>query len=84
MLLLMREQAISFRLRLDGVVPFAMEVMACQIDGGDLGVGDFDAGRIGVLIEFAAHLKAGVCFGRRDELNNGVVAHQRLAAPVLG
>ena len=60
-----------------------MEVMAGEIDGIELGVAHLYAYRIGVLIELAANLEAGIGCGRRDELNDCLVAHQRLAAPVL-
>ena len=37
-----------------------MEVMAVKIDRLDFRVGDLDAGRIGILIEFATDLEAGL------------------------
>ena len=44
------------RLWINGVVPIAVEIVAADVDGIDLGVGDFDSSRIGVLVEFAAYL----------------------------
>src|SRR5271156_5816292 len=60
-----------------------MEVMAMEIEGVHLGVGNFDALRIGVDVEFAAYGQAGVGVGGSDQLDDGLVAEQRPAAPVL-
>ena len=68
----------------DGVVPVAVEFVAVNVDGVHLGVGDFDAGGINVGVDLAAHLEAGVGGGGRDQLDDGLVADERLAAPVLG
>ena len=54
-----------------------------DVDGGELGVGDLDAGRVAVGIELAAHLEAGLCGGCGDQLNDDLVADERLSAPVL-
>ena len=35
---------------LDDVVPFAVEVVGVQVDGGQFGVGDLDAALVGVLV----------------------------------
>jgi hypothetical protein len=43
-------------LGLDGVVPVAVEFVAPDIDRVHLGVGDFDAGRIGVGVDLALRL----------------------------
>ena len=61
-----------------------MERVAGEVDGGELGVGDFDAFGIFVFIQFGAHFEAG--FGRRcgDQLNDRAIAAQRLAPPVDG
>ncbi len=61
-----------------------MEVMADKIDSSDFSVGDLDAGRIGVLIEFAAHLETGLSCGRGDKLDDGLIAHQRLSGGPYG
>jgi len=60
-----------------------MEVMAGEVDAFDLGVGHLYASSIGVLIELATNLEART--GRRgsDKLDDGLVTHQRLAAPIL-
>jgi hypothetical protein len=55
----------------DGVVPFAVEVMAVKIDCLDFRVRDLDSGRIGILIEFATDLETGTGRGRCDELDLG-------------
>jgi len=57
--------------------------MAGEVDGFDLGVGHLYAGRIGILIELAANLEASVGRGGSDKLDDCLVAHQRLTAPIL-
>lgn len=42
-------------LRSDGVVPVAVELVAKDVDGVHLVIGDFDACRIGVPINFGSH-----------------------------
>ena len=56
--------------------------MAGEGEGGDLGVGDFDAFGIFVFIQFGAHFEAGL--GRRccDELDDDLMADERFATPV--
>jgi len=71
----------KFTFRLDGVVPVAVEIVAKDIDIVHVGVGDFDAGRIGLVIDLVSYLRVG---GRgADQLHNGLMADERLAAPVL-
>ena len=69
---------------MDRVVPFAVEVMAEDVDGGEIIVGDFDAGGVGFGIEFASDFEAGLGFGGRDQLDDDGVTDERLAAPVAG
>ena len=61
-----------------------MKVVAGEIDGFDLVVRHFEAGGIGVWVEFAAHFEAGCrrCCG--DQLDDDLMADERLAAPVAG
>src|SRR5882724_6636583 len=68
----------------DSIVPFAVEVVTCEVDGFHVGVGHLDAGRIGVLIEFAPNLETGL--GRRscDQLDDDLMADEGFAAPVSG
>ena len=68
----------------DSVVPFAVEVVADKIDGIHFGVGDLDAGGIGVLIELATNFQT--CPGRcrSDQLDDDLMADERFAAPVAG
>ena len=54
-----------------------------NVDGVHLGISDFDAGGVGVGIDLALDLQAGICGRRRDQLNDGLVADQRAPAPVL-
>ena len=67
----------------DCVIPLAMEVMASDIDGGEFGVVDGDAGVVGIGIELGVNREAGFGGGRGNQLDDDLVADQRLAAPVL-
>ena len=58
--------------------------MALDIDAVHLGIGDLDAGRIGVGVDLALHLEAGVGGGGSDQLDDRLVADERPSAPVLG
>src|ERR1700736_5313014 len=58
--------------------------MAAQVDASEIGVGDFDAGRISVGVDLGMNLEAGFGGGSSDQLNDDLVADERLAAPVLG
>src|ERR1700684_1121214 len=66
----------------DGIVPFAVEVVAGDVDGVHFGVGHLYAGRIGVLVELATNRQTGL--GRRccDQLDDDLMADERLSAPV--
>ena len=61
-----------------------MEVVAGEVDGLHFGVCHLDAGRIGVWIEFAANLQAGVRGRCGDQLDDDLMADERFAAPVGG
>ena len=61
-----------------------MEVVAGEVDVADFGVGHLDAGRIGILIEFAANLQTGLSGGCGDQLDDDLMADKRFAAPVAG
>jgi len=49
-----------------------------------VGVGDLDAGRIGVLIEFAANRETGLRRRCGDQLDDDLVTDERFSAPVAG
>src|SRR5215472_13411613 len=70
--------------RADGIVPFAMEVMADEVDGLEFGVWHLDAGGICVWIELATNLEASVGCGGSDQFDYDLMADSRLAAPVSG
>ncbi len=61
-----------------------MELMAGDVHGSELIVGDPDAGRIGHGIELTTHLETGFCSCRADQLNDHLMADQRLSPPVAG
>jgi len=59
--------------------------MSDDVDGCEFVVGDLDASRVPCRIELAMDRQA--CFRRRrcgDELNDHLMAYERLAAPVAG
>src|SRR5271166_5466761 len=80
-----RITALSVRLPWsNGVVPLAVEVGGFDLDGGHLGFGDLDALVVDIFIEPARDGEAFVSGCAADQLDDGLVADQRLAAPVLG
>src|SRR5271157_5931874 len=80
-----RITALSVRLPWsNGVVPLAVEVGGFDFDGGHLGFGDLDALVVDIFIEPAGDGEAFVSGCAADQLDNGLVANQGLAAPVLG
>ena len=68
----------------DGVVPFAVELVSGDFEFGQLFVGDGDSGFVGLLIEGRANGEPGFCRGTGDQVDDGLVAGQRAAAPVFG
>jgi hypothetical protein len=52
-------------------ITVAVEGVAGEIDGGKLGIGNFDAFGIFFLIQFSAHLETSFGRGRGDQLHNG-------------
>ena len=68
----------------DSIIPFAVKFMAGDVYGSEFVVGDLDAGRVGLGIEFATDLETGLCSCRADQLNDHLMADQRLSAPVAG
>jgi hypothetical protein len=61
-----------------------VEFVALNVDGVHFGIADFDAGRIDVGIDLAVHLEAGLGRGGGDQLDDGLVADERPATPILG
>ena len=55
-----------------------MEVVAGEVDGGELGVGDFDALGVVALIELGVDLKPGVGGGGGDRVDDDFVAVSRV------
>src|SRR5687768_830211 len=72
------------RARADAVVPLAVELVAVEVDAGQLGVGHLPSRRVGAFVEFALHREAAARLGGRDQTHDRLVADQRLAPPVLG
>ena len=68
----------------DAVVPLAMEFVAPEIDGGEVGIADLDAGFVGVLVERSLHAQALVGSDAADQVDHHLSAQQRSASPVVG
>src|ERR687892_392322 len=69
---------------MDGVVPIAMTLRACDDDVLHLGVRHFDADRIGASIECGADGQPGRRAHTANELDDGLSIDERPAAPVFG
>src|SRR5438132_14404792 len=67
----------------DGVVPFAVELGAFDVDSGHVGIGYDNAAGVLAGVEFAAHGEAGFGGRGRDQLDNHAIADEWLGAPVL-
>lgn len=68
----------------DEVVPFAVELVAGEVDGGEFGVGDFDPASVGVLVEAGVDLQAAGRGRRADQRDDRLARDERLAAPTAG
>ena len=66
------------------IIPFSMKGTWRYMDALKLSVGNADAFRIDIGVEFGADGKASFCAGRRDQLNDGLECAQGFAAPVDG
>ena len=66
----------------DRVVPVTVERVAGDIDGGQLSVGHFEPLAILSFIQFSPNFEAGVGSRCGDQLDDGAIAAQWLAAPV--
>src|SRR5216683_2978926 len=67
----------------NGVIPFAVEIAAGDVDGGQLIVGDGDAFWVARLIKTTANGEAGIGARCSDEFDDDLVGKQRLSAPVM-
>ena len=61
-----------------------MEVVRGEVKGVELSLGDFDAFWVSVCIKFRADFQASLRCRSGDELYDGLVCTQRLAAPIDG
>ena len=67
----------------DGVVPIAVEGVGFQVDGGHLLLRGLQVLGILVGVQHAPDLEPRLCFGGRDQADDGRMSEQGLAAPVL-
>src|SRR5271165_5343511 len=65
------------------IVPVAMELFPSKLKFGHLLVGNSEALLIDISVDLAFYGQAGRRCGCGDEVNDDLVADQRLAAPVL-
>src|SRR5271165_6462896 len=68
----------------DCIVPLAVEGVALDVDSGQFGFGDFDTAWIARAIEVAGNGESFDGRGGGDQLDDDLMADERLAAPVLG
>ncbi len=61
-----------------------MELIAGQVDGSKLSVGDLDLLWVVALVEAGVDLQSLTGGGRGDRVDHDLVAGQRASAPVLG
>ena len=71
------------QVRRDRIVPFTVERITTNVDRTHLGVGDPDGLGITVLVKVALHIKPAGCRRGSNELDDDLVADERLATPVL-
>ena len=60
-----------------------MESVAGDVEGSHLGVGDSDALRVKVLVDFASHGEAGLGRGSGDQVDDNAIADEWRGAPIL-
>jgi hypothetical protein len=75
--------SIALWARRNGVVPFAVEVVGEQLDGGKFLLADLDPFRVLARVELVLNAKAGSGGGGGDQVDDDFVTHERFAAPVV-
>ena len=61
-----------------------MERVAGEVDVSHLEIGNLDAFGIFLFVQLGAHLEAGICCRRGDQLDDRAIATQWLSPPVDG
>ena len=67
---------------MDGVVPFPMERIACDVEACHFAIGHDDPLLVGVAIQFAADGKPGLGLCGADEIDDDTIADERPGLPV--
>src|SRR5712692_8179802 len=67
----------------DNIVPFTMKLFSLDVEGRDLLVRNFGAGRVGVGVESGDHPEASLGRGGCDQVHDDLMIHQRLPSPAL-
>ena len=70
-------------MRSDGVIPFAVEIITCDLYAGHLFVSNFYLQRILLTVKNALNFKASLRARVRYQVHNGGVCQQWLTTPVL-
>jgi hypothetical protein len=60
-----------------------VELVAVEVHGCQLAVGDLDALGVGVLVEVGVDLEAGAGRGRGDQVDHDLATDQRLSKPLI-
>src|SRR5450755_1588950 len=66
----------------DGVIPFAVDVVPRDVDGVDLGVGEAELGLVCGRVQAGVDLQAGAGRGRGYQVDHDLIAGQGLCTPV--
>src|SRR5271165_2102392 len=74
---------VALQTRRDGIVPFAVENVRAQLDGGKLLLAHLDSFRVLADVQLALNAQAGSRGGGSDKVDDDFMADQRLASPVL-
>jgi len=69
-------------LRADCIIPFAVEFVVQDVDLRHFLIGYGDAFRVGFGIEFTRYREACLCGGGADQIDDYLIADQRLGPPV--
>ena len=65
------------------IIPFSVKRMRSQLELREFGIADFDAGIVGIRVQRSADGQPGFRCRAADEIDDCLMAEERLAAPVL-
>ena len=70
----------SLRIRRDGIVPLAVEIVTRDVDRPHLALSELEAFGVEVAVDLAAYFETCLGAGRADELDDDLMTDQRLPA----